>query len=160
MTISRNYANRNSVITDDIGKFLEMNPATFPVEIYIARHDLPPESVSTIEDVVGNMEGKERQLQYDDPIDGRAMFTTLEGIEMAAAFDGSGVIENAGHENPVIMCITPDVTEQSVVKYKEYTKGGNRTVRLYVLSSVVVGQAPQITTKYMLIPLNDADFGI
>lgn len=151
--INRDYSAKSAVLSADFLTMLDNHPESFRCLLFkptTVAEDVTP---STIEDVVGSIEGSERKLSYNDSVESRAMIVPDKGLSLLAFESGQGDDTVSGVEPIVVLLKEATVPKQSIVTWIEKTTTGEKTVSYYVLESKPFGKAPVAGMKHYCIPM-------
>lgn len=149
----RDYRSTHAEIATNILAYINGHPDAFDALLYMADSSVL-ETTAPGADVVGSIEGDERNVSYADPVSCRAVMVQDQSpLEMTS----DGDIGNRSTVDPVVMMISVgSVANQSVIQYFEFqSQTDQREISLYVLKSELVGTAPGVYQKLFCLPMQN-----
>lgn len=155
---NRDYNETSAILSADFATMLESHPEAFDCLFYKA--ELGTKEVtapSIIEDVVGDIEGTQRTIEYADPVPSRAM--VAPDTASSNAYEAGHGEDYYSEEEPVVILLNEVIVpKQSIIKWTEKTEIDSenteeKTVSYYILESKPFGRAPVAGMKHYCIPL-------
>lgn len=138
-------------LTRDLLATLDQHPMAFDVIVFPAASD-KEEVADGMDDVVGNLESDERQLDYGEPIVTQALEPnhSIEFRNMLNAGDGYGV---EGADDPWRLLIKGrPVPKRSVLAYVVDTGSGLALQVMYIMGAQSIARRAPAGYLYQLIP--------
>lgn len=138
----------------DLKLYIEHSPHSFDVMVFIATDEKEVVANEVI-DIVNNVEGNERGIEYLDPVFAKAIEPPRSGFGASNSGDGYGM---EGSEDPIKLLVSIGLTKRSVVAYIVEQPDNTMVLRvLYLLDSITIGTKTPIGYSHTFMPFIGGD---